>query len=111
MTLPQHYHDAKARHRGMVLLFRRGESYEAYGEDANTLAALLDVSLEQKADKETGEKVYTAAFPQHALENCLRVLLKADHRVAICDQVEDDRPKDTANLIETANKIQPTLFE
>src|SRR6516162_2481101 len=80
----QQYRDAKERHPGMLLLFRMGDFYELFEEDAQTAAGILGLTLTSR-DK----TVPMAGFPHHALEGQLRKLLQSGHRVAICDQVED----------------------
>jgi len=80
----QQYREAKERHPGMLLLFRMGDFYELFDEDAGTAARLLGLTLTSR-DK----TVSMAGFPHHSLEGYLRKLLQAGHRVAICDQVED----------------------
>jgi DNA mismatch repair protein MutS len=80
----QQYREAKDRHPGMLLLFRMGDFYELFHEDAETAARVLGLTLTSR-DK----TVPMAGFPHHALDNHLHKLLHAGHRVAICDQVED----------------------
>lgn len=80
----QQYRDAKERHPGMLLLFRMGDFYELFNSDAELAARVLGLTLTSR-DK----TVPMAGFPHHQLEAYLRKLLKAGHRVAICDQVED----------------------
>jgi DNA mismatch repair protein MutS len=86
MTTPvmQQYRDAKERHPGMLLLFRMGDFYELFEDDAEVVARVLGLTLTSR-DK----TIPMAGFPHHALEQHLRRLLHAGHRVAICDQVED----------------------
>ncbi len=78
------YQEAKARHPGMLLLFRMGDFYETFDADAELAARVLGLTLTSR-DKQ----VPMAGFPHHQLENYLRKLLHAGHRVAVCDQVED----------------------
>jgi DNA mismatch repair protein MutS len=80
----QQYREAKQRHPGMLLLFRMGDFYELFEEDAETAARVLGLTLTSR-DK----TMPMAGFPHHSLENHLRRLLGAGHRVAICDQVEE----------------------
>jgi DNA mismatch repair protein MutS len=80
----QQYREAKERHPGMLLLFRMGDFYELFDADAETAARVLGLTLTSR-DKTTP----MAGFPHHALDNYLRKLLHAGHRIAICDQVED----------------------
>ena len=80
----QQYREAKERHPGMLLLFRMGDFYELFDDDAEVAARVLGLTLTSR-DK----TIPMAGFPHHALERYLRKLLQPGHRVAICDQVED----------------------
>ena len=80
----QQYREAKERHPEMLLLFRMGDFYELFDEDAEVGARVLGMTLTSR-DK----TIPMAGFPHHALDIHLRKLLQAGHRVAICDQVED----------------------
>src|SRR5580765_7251560 len=80
----QQYREAKARHPGMLLLFRMGDFYELFDDDAQTAARVLGLTLTSR-DK----SIPMAGFPHHQLEAYLRKLLHLGHRVAVCDQVED----------------------
>jgi DNA mismatch repair protein MutS len=80
----QQYQEAKQRHPGMLLLFRMGDFYELFHDDAEVAARVLGLTLTSR-DK----TIPMAGFPHHALESHLHRLLQAGHRVAICDQVED----------------------
>src|ERR1700731_126779 len=86
MTTPmmQQYREAKERHPGMLLLFRMGDFYELFDDDAEVASRVLGITLTSR-DK----TIPMAGFPHHALDGHLRQLLRAGHRVAICDQVED----------------------
>ncbi|MBI3823930.1 MAG: DNA mismatch repair protein MutS [Planctomycetes bacterium] len=86
MTTPmmQQYRDAKAKHPDMLLLFRMGDFYELFENDAETAHKVLGLTLTSR-DKELA----MAGFPHHQLENYLHKLLKEGFRVAVCDQVED----------------------
>ncbi|MGF1579970.1 MAG: DNA mismatch repair protein MutS [Gemmataceae bacterium] len=80
----QQYRDAKDRHPGMILLFRMGDFYELFEEDAEVASRILNIALTSR-DK----SIPMAGFPHHQLEPYLHKLIHAGHRVAICDQVED----------------------
>jgi DNA mismatch repair protein MutS len=86
MTTPmmQQYREAKERHPGMLLLFRAGDFYELFYEDAEVVSRVLGLALTSR-DK----TIPMAGFPHHALETHLRKLLRSGHRVAVCDQVEE----------------------
>src|SRR3954453_16573988 len=78
------YREAKAQHPGMLLLFRMGGFYETLDDDADLASRVLGLTLTSR-----DRQVPMAGFPHHQLENYLRKLLHAGHRVAVCDQVED----------------------
>ncbi len=78
------YRDAKERHPGMLLLFRMGDFFELFGDDAVLTAKEVGLTLTSR-DKQ----IPMAGFPHHQLEGYLRKLLQNGHRVAVCDQVED----------------------
>src|SRR5690349_13296270 len=80
----QQYWDAKERHPGMLLLFRMGDFYELFGEDAETAGRVLGLTITSR-DK----TIPMAGFPHHQLESYLQKLLRSGFRVAVCDQVED----------------------
>jgi len=80
----QQYREAKERHPGMLLLFRMGDFYELFHEDAEVVARVLGLTLTTRDGS-----IPMAGFPYRALETQLRNLLRAGHRVAVCDQVED----------------------
>ena len=86
MTTPmmQQYRDAKAKHPDMLLLFRMGDFYELFENDAETAHKVLGLTLTSR-DKE----MPMAGFPHHQLETYLHKLLSQGLRVAVCDQVED----------------------
>jgi DNA mismatch repair protein MutS len=80
----QQYREAKQRHPGMLVLFRNGDFYELFEDDAQLVHRILDITLTTR-DK----TIPMAGFPYHQVEPYLRKLLQAGYRVAICDQVED----------------------
>src|ERR1051325_6733534 len=86
MTTPmmQQYRDAKAKHPDMLLLFRMGDFYELFENDAETAHKVLGLTLTSR-DKE----MPMAGFPHHQLEGYLHKLLREGFRVAVCDQVEE----------------------
>lgn len=80
----QQYRDAKARHPGMVLLFRMGDFFETFEEDAELVSRVLGLTLTSRDGS-----IKMAGVPVKSVEVYLRKLLQAGHRVAVCDQVED----------------------
>lgn len=87
----QQYFEAKASYPDCVLLFRMGDFYEAFHEDAVTLARELDLTLTAR-DKQQGEPVPMAGVPHHAVEGYIRRLVERGFHVAVCDQLEPPRP-------------------
>ena len=88
--LMKQYNAIKSKHPGALLLFRVGDFYETFGEDAVTASRVLDIVLTKRANG-AASHVELAGFPHHALDNYLPKLVRAGHRVAICDQLEDPR--------------------
>lgn len=81
------YNDFKKLHPDAVLLFRKGDFYETYEEDAETAAHILGITLTTRSDD--GTKM--AGFPHHALDIYLPKLVRAGKRIAICDTLEDPK--------------------
>lgn len=88
--LMKQYNAIKAKYPGALLLFRVGDFYETFGEDAIKASAVLDITLTKRGNGSASE-IELAGFPHHALDNYLPKLVRAGHRVAICDQLEDPR--------------------
>ncbi len=88
--LMKQYNAIKAKHPGALLLFRVGDFYETFGEDAITASKVLDIVLTKRSNG-AASKVELAGFPHHALDNYLPKLVRAGYRVAICDQLEDPK--------------------
>ena len=84
------YNAIKAKHPGALLLFRVGDFYETFGEDAITASKVLDIVLTKRANG-AAAKIALAGFPHHSLDTYLPKLVRAGHRVAICDQLEDPK--------------------
>ena len=92
-TIFKQFQDLKAKHPDAVLLFRCGDFYETYEDDAEVVARDLGITL-TKSSKDGSRMV---GFPHHALDSYLPKLIRAGLRVAICDQLED--PKLTKQLV------------
>lgn len=90
------YFELKEKHPDAVMLFRCGDFYETYSEDAVTAANILGITLTKRANGQA-KHVEMAGFPFHALDTYLPKLIRAGKRVAICDQLED--PKLTKKLV------------
>ena len=93
--LMKQYNTIKAKYPDALLLFRVGDFYETFGDDAVKAAAILDIVLTNRNNG--GEKTELAGFPHHSLNTYLPKLVKAGCRVAICDQLED--PKQTKTIV------------
>jgi DNA mismatch repair protein MutS len=94
--LMQQYNAIKAKYPGALLLFRVGDFYETFGEDAVKTAQILGIVLTKRGTGPNGA-LELAGFPHHSLENYLSKLVRAGQRVAICDQLED--PKMTKTIV------------
>ena len=91
------FFDLKAKHPDAVLLFRCGDFYETYCEDAVTASRILGITLTKRNNGAGVKGDEMAGFPHHALDTYLPKLIRAGKRVAICDQLED--PKLTKKLV------------
>ncbi|MBL7863942.1 MAG: DNA mismatch repair protein MutS [Cyclobacteriaceae bacterium] len=88
--LSKQYNAIKAKYPGALLLFRVGDFYETFGDDAIAASKVLDIVLTKRGNGSASE-TELAGFPHHALDTYLPKLVRAGHRVAICDQLEDPR--------------------
>ena len=88
--LMKQYKSIKAQYPDAILLFRVGDFYETFGEDAKITSQVLGIVLTKRSNGSAAE-VDLAGFPYHALDNYLPKLVKAGYRVAICDQLEDPK--------------------
>ena len=92
----RHYFEVKAQHPEALLLYRVGDFYEMYSDDAVTAVRVLGLVQTKKSNGDKGP-VAMAGFPHHALENYLTKLVRAGYKVAVCDQLED--PKFAKKLV------------
>ena len=88
--LMKQYAQVKAKHPDAILLFRMGDFFETFEEDARITARVLGITLTRRGNGAAGE-VPLAGFPHHALDAYLPKLLKAGYRVAVCEQLEDPK--------------------
>ncbi len=91
----QQYNGIKTKYPDALLLFRVGDFYETFGEDAVKAAGILNITLTSRNNG--GDRTELAGFPHHSLNTYLPKLVKAGCRVAICDQLED--PKQTKKIV------------
>ena len=92
----QQFNLFKAQHPEAVLLFRVGDFYETYGEDAVIASKVLGLVLTKRSNA-SANSVEMAGFPHHSIESYLSKLVRAGYKVAVCDQLED--PKMTKKLV------------
>lgn len=90
------YHEAKQACGDAILLFRMGDFYELFHEDAKVAAVVLGLTLTSR-DKDKDDGIPMAGFPHHQLDAYLRKLIRAGYRAAVCEQVED--PKQAKGLV------------
>ena len=88
--LSKQYNAIKGKYPGALLLFRVGDFYETFGQDAIEASKVLDIVLTKRGNGSASE-IELAGFPHHALDTYLPKLVRAGHRVAICDQLEDPK--------------------
>lgn len=108
--LMQQYFRAREENPGVLLLMRVGDFYEAYGQDAETIAAAINITLTGREDG--GQRVSMAGVPHHASERYIAKLIRQGFRVALMDQVED--PKQAKGLVKrriTRVVSRGTVFE
>ena len=90
------YYAIKRDNPDSILLFRMGDFYETFGDDAVTVAKDLDITLTAR-DKNSDNPIPLAGVPYHALDSYLGKLIKKGHRVAFCEQLED--PKNSKGIV------------
>src|SRR6187397_1633532 len=88
--LMQQHNAIKAKYPDAILLFRVGDFYETFGQDAVITSGVLGITL-TKRNNGGASSSELAGFPHHSLDTYLHKLVKAGHRVAICDQLEDPK--------------------
>src|SRR5450432_3233942 len=89
--LMRQYHAVKKQHPSALLLFRLGDFYELFYEDAVTASKILQITLTSR-NKEKDQAVPMCGVPYHAAENYIARLIRAGHKVAICEQMEEPGP-------------------
>jgi DNA mismatch repair protein MutS len=94
--LMKQYYAVKAQHPDAIVLFRMGDFFETFGQDAITTAGVLGITLTKRANG-AAASVELAGFPHHAIDTYLPKLVRAGHRVAICEQLED--PKTAKGIV------------
>ena len=114
--LRRQYLEVKARHPDAIVLFRLGDFYETFDEDARTAAAELDIVLTGR-DMGKGQRVPMAGVPAHALEGYLARLIRRGYKVAICEQVGDPSAgaglveRDVVRVVTPGTVVEPGLLD
>ena len=108
--LMQQYREIKARHPGAILMFRMGDFYEMFFDDARDGSKILNIALTHR------QKVPMCGIPYHAAEGYIARLIKAGRHVAICDQTEEARPGKLVNrqitqIISPGTVVDSNLLE
>lgn len=115
--LMEQYYRIKAQCKDAVLLFRMGDFYETFGEDAKITARALNITLTSRQKDQDGNKIPLAGIPYHALDAYLPKLVKAGYKVAICEQVEDPKKakglvkREIIRIITPGTIIEPSMLE
>ena len=115
--LMDQYYKIKDQYKDAVLLFRIGDFYETFGEDAVTVSRDLNITLTSRQKDDEGNKIPLAGVPHHALDTYLARLIKSGHKVAICDQVEDPRlakglvKREITRVVTPGTVIEPSMLE
>jgi DNA mismatch repair protein MutS len=110
------YYELKRAHAGCLLLMRVGDFYEAYGEDAVTVSAAIEIVLTKKDAGEVG-KIPMAGVPFFAVDNYLRGLVSKGFRVAVADQVEDPKlakgvvKRDVTRVVTSGTVLDPQMLD
>ena len=102
----QQYARVKAKYPDTILLFRMGDFFETFEEDAKTTAAVLGITLTKRGNGAAGE-IPLAGFPHHALDSYLPKLLKAGYRVAVCEQLLQGFVNDGSGSLNVCTQILP----
>lgn len=115
------FYELKEKHQDSMLLFRCGDFYETYSNDASELARIVGITLTTQTDRKDvdGSALRMAGFPHHALDTYLPKLIRAGKKVAICDQLEDKKPTEkkritelvTTKVEEPEETSEPSLFD
>lgn len=114
--LRRQYLEVKARHPDAIVLFRLGDFYETFDEDARTAAAELDIVLTGR-DMGKGQRVPMAGVPAHALEGYLARLIRRGYKVAICEQLTDPSAggglveRDVVRIVTPGTVVEPGLLD
>ncbi len=95
----QQFMEIKASHEDAILFYRMGDFYEMFFDDAVVAAKILGITLTSRSSKNDENKIPMCGVPHHAVSSYLAKLVKAGHRVAICEQVEDPRQVKSGKIV------------
>ncbi|MCK9566456.1 MAG: DNA mismatch repair protein MutS [Methanothrix sp.] len=115
--LMEQYYREKKLYPDALLLFRVGDFYETFAEDAVVVARDLNITLTSRQKDDEGNKIPLAGVPYHALEVYLARLIRAGHKVAICDQVEDPKlakglvKREITRVVTPGTIIEPAMLD
>ena len=115
--LMEQYYREKMQYPDTLLLFRVGDFYETFAEDAVVVARDLNITLTSRQKDDEGNKIPLAGVPYHALEVYLAKLIRAGHKVAICDQVEDPKlakglvKREITRVVTPGTIIEPAMLD
>lgn len=115
--LMEQYYSIKKQYPDAILLFRVGDFFETFGEDAVTVSRDLNIVLTSRQKDDTGNKIPLAGVPYHALDVYLARLVKSGHKVVICDQVEDPKlakglvKREITRVVTPGTIIEPSMLE
>ncbi len=113
----EQYYGYKKQHGDSVLLFRVGDFYETFGDDAVVVARDLNITLTSRQKDDSGIKIPLAGVPYHALDAYLAKLVRAGHKVIICDQVEDPKmakglvKREITRIITPGTVMEPSMLD
>jgi DNA mismatch repair protein MutS len=110
------YEEIKAKHKDAILLFRLGDFYEMFKEDAVKAAQILDITLTTRGKSKDGEKIPLCGVPYHAVENYIAKLTRSGCKVAICDQISDPKlpgivQRDVTRVITPGTTFNDTVLD
>lgn len=115
--LMEQYFSIKRQCPDALLLFRMGDFYETFGEDAINASKTLNITLTSRQKDDEGNKIPLAGIPYHALEVYLSKLVNAGYKVAICEQVEDPKQakgivkREITRIVTPGTVIEPALLQ
>ncbi|HNX39534.1 MAG TPA: DNA mismatch repair protein MutS [Methanothrix sp.] len=115
--LMEQYYREKSRYPDALLLFRVGDFYETFAEDAVVVARDLNITLTSRQKDDEGNKIPLAGVPYHALDAYLARLIRAGHKVAICDQVEDPKlarglvKREITRVVTPGTVVEPAMLD